>query len=877
MAKAHRSFGLLVAVLWSLGGCATGSSGMPDYGSESTHGDDGGGGTDADEGGAEDAGEDAGEVDDEGDSAADAEADGDTPCTTAVECDDGIDCTFDSCDNLRHVCVHTPEDAACDDGSPCTTGEHCDPALGCDPGTTIDCGDGIACTRDECLSLTGECTSTPDDTLCAATERCRPALGGCVVPPPCGSDAECDDGNRCNGVETCGGDLGCEDGTPVDCRDAVDCTDDVCEPASGACSHPPDDARCDDGNACNGAETCDAVAGCRSGTPLDCSDGVDCTEDSCSALTGACSHAANDSRCDDRVYCNGPERCDPVSGCSGGTAPSCSDGIACTSDSCDGTTDSCTHTPNNALCSDGRFCNGVELCSGGVGCGPGTPAVCSDGLACTTDRCDPAAAGGAGACVGESPDRDGDTYGDAACTGTDCNDGAAGVHPGAAELCNGGDDDCDGATDEGYVCPAGTSRSCTVGGCTGSQACSASCTWGSCVVSGTEVCNGLDDDCDGLSDEVFACRFGAVQACSVGSCPGTQSCVAGCTWGACTASASEACNGLDDNCNGVTDEGYSCIMGRAQSCTIGACSGSQTCQPGCYWGACTAGSPESCNGLDDDCNGATDEIFPCRLGTTIGCTNACGVAGSQSCASPSCTWGSCCAAAEVCGNGCDDNCAGGVDEGCVSRRILFLLDLCPGSSGYGIDHVTPALTNLGYYGSTTFVYNDASLSAQLSSGTWDLVIVDEYYYDLTPTTMDQLNAHVLAGRALIFSYWDLFLYSGHALLSTAGVALSLSYSSPPPIYRWITSPLFTTPNAVPDISGYTDTCNTDGQYLIVSSATAHAGYAPFPFPSQAALTVNSSSRMILNGFMPQIVSQNADGDGKPDMVELYENEIDFLL
>ncbi|MBI5490069.1 MAG: putative metal-binding motif-containing protein [Deltaproteobacteria bacterium] len=671
MTKMCVRIGSLLGLFLAALSCASGGSGTPDYGFESADGDDGGGGTDADEGDGGDADEDAGEGgdadadDDAGaDADGDADADGGEPCTSATECDDGIDCTLDTCDDLAHLCVHTTDDLGCDDGNPCTTGEYCDPASGCAAGEPIDCGDGIDCTRDECQPLTGECVNTPAHDRCTPPEMCRPEDGGCAVPPPCESTSDCDDGNPCNGAELCDPEFGCQAGTPVDCDDGVHCTADLCSPLTSECTHEPEDWRCEDGNACNGHEACDAATGCSSGTPVNCSDGIPCTEDSCAIATGACSHVANDSRCDDSAFCNGFERCDSALGCTGGAVPACSDGIACTVDACDAGTDACTHSPNNALCGDGLFCNGSEICSGGVGCGPGTPPVCADALACTTDRCDPAAAGGAGACVGDSPDRDGDTYGDAACTGTDCNDGSAGIHPGATESCNGIDDDCDGTTDETFTCPAGSTRSCSLGSCTGSQTCSSGCTWGSCVVSGAEICNGLDDNCNGASDEGFTCRLGAVQACSVGSCPGFQTCAAGCTWGSCTASASEVCNGVDDDCDGMTDEGFGCVLGRTQSCTVGSCGGSQTCQAGCFWGSCTVGTPESCNGVDDNCNGATDETFTCRLGSTVGCTNTCGVGGSQTCTGPSCSWGSCCSASEVCGNSCDDNCSGGIDEGC---------------------------------------------------------------------------------------------------------------------------------------------------------------------------------------------------------------------
>ena len=382
-----------------------------------------------------------------------------------------------------------------------------------------------------------------------------------------------------------------------------------------------------------------------------------------------------------------------------------------------------------------------------------------------------------------------------------------------------------------------------------------------------------DDDCDGSTDETFACARGASGACTVGACTGVRTCSAACTWGTCTVSATEVCNGLDDDCDGVADEGFGCVRSTSRSCTLGACSGTQTCGTACTWGTCTVSTPESYNGLDDNCNGAVDETFSCALGSTGGCTNSCGAAGSRTCTAPACSWGTCCGPIEVCGNTCDDDCDGTVNEGCTTTwRILVLLELCS-----GVDHVTAALTNLGYSSMATIVGTTAELSSRLASGTWDLVIVDEYMSPLDATTMDRLDSHVLAGHKLILASWDLTGFAFHPLMTRAGVALSGSYSAPIPFYRWITSPLFTTPNAVPDISGFIDPCISDGQYITTTTATAHAGYVFSPVSGQAALTVSSDSRLILNGFMPQVVTQNAVFDAKQDMVELYGNEIDFLL
>ena len=61
------------------------------------------------------------------------------------------------------------------------------------------------------------------------------------APPACTSDAACDDGLFCNGVETCGG-AGCQAGTPVACDDGDTCTADACDEATDACAHVAADA-----------------------------------------------------------------------------------------------------------------------------------------------------------------------------------------------------------------------------------------------------------------------------------------------------------------------------------------------------------------------------------------------------------------------------------------------------------------------------------------------------------------------------------------------------------------------------------------------------------------------------------------------------------
>jgi len=217
-------------------------------------------------------------------------------------------------------------------------------------------------------------------------------------------------------------------------------------------------------------------------------------------------------------------------------------------------------------------------------------------------------------------DGDGDTYGDPnntiqACAvppgyvsdNTDCDDSNDQVNPGKAEVCDNLDNNCDGNIDENLTQSCGSD----VGECqSGTQTCSAG-SWGTCVGEigpSPEICDNLDNNCDGNIDE------GLTQSCGsdVGECQsGTQTCSAG-SWGSCVGEigpSPEICDNLDNNCDGNIDEGLT------QSCgsDVGECqSGTQTCSAG-SWGTCVGEigpSPEICDDLDNNCDGNIDEGLP---------------------------------------------------------------------------------------------------------------------------------------------------------------------------------------------------------------------------------------------------------------------------
>lgn len=85
--------------------------------------------------------------------------------------------------------------------------------------------------------------------------------------PQCTENFDCDDGDICNGLETCI-DNSCQSGAPLTCDDQNVCTDDNCDPISG-CVFTPNTDPCDDGNTCTTDDVC--VQGICLGAPMNCS------------------------------------------------------------------------------------------------------------------------------------------------------------------------------------------------------------------------------------------------------------------------------------------------------------------------------------------------------------------------------------------------------------------------------------------------------------------------------------------------------------------------------------------------------------------------------------------------------------------------------
>jgi len=334
--------------------------------------------------------------------------------------DDGVACTLDSCDEGADAVVHTTSDAACDNGAFCDGAERCDANAGCQAGTPPVTDDGVACTADSCDEAADAVVHAADDgacddgQFCDGAETCDALLGcrpgaapatddgvactvdGCdeaadmVTHLP--SDAACDNGAYCDGAETCDAQLGCRMGPEVNCSDGVGCTVDRCDEASDSCTFDPAHGACDNGLFCDGIERCDQAQGCVAGTPPGADDGVGCTDVTCDEGTDSIGHAPVDANCDNGLFCDGLERCDAVAGCLAGSAPDPSDGVDCTVDTCDEDARSALNLPDDSVCDNGVFCDGIERCDAVRGCQVAEPRELDDGVDCTVDSCDEEAA-----------------------------------------------------------------------------------------------------------------------------------------------------------------------------------------------------------------------------------------------------------------------------------------------------------------------------------------------------------------------------------------------------------------------------------------------------------------------------------------------------
>ncbi len=455
---------------------------------------------------------------------------------------------------------------------------------------------------------------------------------GVVFPAPTGAALSLDPGlldalDNDSGASWCvasaplyeWGDFGTPGAANDDCACSQSDTDGDGFGTDGSC--PADYLDCDDGDASINPSAFDI-----------CADGID---QDCSGADRECTCAESDADgdgfgttqdcpqldCDDTnmdVFPGAPETCNSLD------------------DDCDGTVDD--GYDNDA--------DGWTTCAGDCNDGndeayPGATEMCDgidndcDGLSDEEDAAD---------CDDWYEDTDADGFGTGAALclcfpntpfnspyDTDCDDLNANVYPGATEACNGADEDCDGDVDEGFDLDGDTWTTCA-GDCDDAR--------DDIYPQAPEVCDGVDNDCDQAADEdqdaidcinwfldmdgddwgvvgdseCWCQPAGDYQATHEGDCDDTQIAV--------NPDMTEACNNVDDDCNGSVDDGvtyetyYEDVDGDGHGDSNNTSTTCDGAPPGSWvliGGDCDDADPlnfpgnvESCDGEDNDCDGVED-------------------------------------------------------------------------------------------------------------------------------------------------------------------------------------------------------------------------------------------------------------------------------
>jgi len=206
-----------------------------------------------------------------------------------------------------------------------------------------------------------------------------------------------------------------------------------------------------------------------------------------------------------------------------------------------------------------------------------------------------------------------------------------------------------------------------------------------------------------------------------------------------------------------------------------------------------------------------------------------------------------------------------------SEKNILVLE-----AGVVNDYYNQAFENLGY--SRTLVTDIYTFYNQLTGGVkWDMVVVNNYDYDISPDVLDSLNSYAKKGGLLIFASWDLEYYStSDFVTNTLGVNYLQTIFTPIDFHS--TQPehsIFNQPNKILNLKWSDDQGERDGQ--ITEPQAGFNALAEFDnIPGSGSIIINSKNKTIFNAFQAENYNRDDDADGKMDMLELIENEISFL-
>ncbi len=470
------------------------------------------------------------------------------------------------CDGLDNDCDLEVDEDFPQKGQSCITGLGGD----CDPGTII-CQNGEL----KCKSNIGW---YPEDCYDGVDNDCD----GLVDTQDVEDCGECTDGS----TRECGIDIGicqkgqrqCNSGFWSNCMGATLPEDEVCNGLDDDCDGEVDeDGVCPTG--CTGSTS--VSDSCDPDTPCDECLFVDNTRYYCASINGEGYnyHTEDELNCSQQNYCLLKE--------CGGKGYYC-DGtdwkpLPPPEEQCNGIDDNCDGnlmSGEEDLDQDGYLACNNDCDDNDPDIHPGAQERCNG----KDDNCDN---------ILPQSEKDKDSDGVMPCQG-DCNDQDPSVYYGAVELCDGKDNDCDNVVDEGGVCPSGCS-----GTDTPPKECNNTTECNSCL-----FYNNNKYFCRSLNSGTFIYYKEGQPTCNQSrrcytlSCSNTTLVCNGTEW-VDPATLTEVCNGIDDDCDGVVPDPEKDMDQDGYSPCEGDCDDSN---PDIYPGA-----TEVCNGVDDDCDNQIDE------------------------------------------------------------------------------------------------------------------------------------------------------------------------------------------------------------------------------------------------------------------------------
>jgi hypothetical protein len=267
----------------------------------------------------------------------------------------------------------------------------------------------------------------------------------------------------------------------------------------------------------------------------------------------------------------------------------------------------------------------------------------------------------------------------------DCDDLVWAINPGNAEVCDGLDNDCSGVVDDGFDADVDGVTTCGPDGVPGTADDDCDDSEPLTFPGNAEVCDGIDNNCSGAVDDPFDVDGDGYATCGPDGIAGTSDDDCNDLVGIINPGYAELCDGLDNDCSGVVDDTFDMDGDGVTTCGPDGIpgNGDDDCDDND-----PLRSPvftEQCNGIDDDCDWAVDEDFDLDGDnvTTCGPDFNFATTGDNDCNDDPLNSGALAfpGATESC-DGVDNDCDGSVDEANAQGCLPWYAD--SDGDGYGV-------------------------------------------------------------------------------------------------------------------------------------------------------------------------------------------------